>query len=75
MLLLILIPVLLYYLLYFAEYLYWVICGKGWENAYDFISFEQHAYWIDETWNYPCDKKHHYVTFGWWLENFGDTKD
>lgn len=64
------IPLVLYYLLYFSEYLYWVIRGKGWKDAYDYISFEIHAYWIDSSWNLPCEKQNHYVSFGWWMKSF-----
>lgn len=70
MLLLILVPALLYYLLYFLEYLYWVIC-KGFKDAYYFISFEKQAYWISNSWYLPADKQRPYVVFGWWKKNFG----
>ena len=66
-----LIPIFLFYILYGLEYLYWVCRGKGWKGAYDFISFERHAYWIEETWNLPVEQQNPYCWFGWWRKNFG----
>lgn len=65
MLFLILIPLLLFYILYLLEYFYWVI-KVGKKYAYDKISFERQAVWIAESWYKPCDKRNHYVSFGWW---------
>lgn len=62
-LLLLLIPMYAYNILYRVEY---VIKG----NVED-ISFEKHATWIADTWELPCEEKHHYVSFGWWRKNFG----
>lgn len=66
MLLLALIPVLLFYALYGAEYAYHRLRGLGHDAAYDAIGFERQAEWVAETWNLPCREQHHYVSFGWW---------
>lgn len=65
-LLLLLIPLLLYYTIYGVEYLYWLLRGYNYDEAYNKIGFERQAYWIAETWNKPCADKNEYTSFGWW---------
>lgn len=66
MLLLILIPLLLYYVIYGIEYIYCRLRGFNNDDAYRWIGFERQAYWIAETWDLPCEEQRHYVSFGWW---------
>lgn len=65
MLLLLLIPVLLFYIWYGIEFLVRWIITRDREQAYEDISFERHARWISETWDLPCKDQNHYVSFGW----------
>ena len=71
MLMLLLIPLLLYYVIYGAEYVYYRCLGMDGTDAYRSVGFERQAYWIQETWNQPCEKQREYVTFGWWGEMEG----
>lgn len=65
MLLLLLIPLLLFYALYGAEWLIRLAVTKDRVQAYKDISFERHARYIAETWDKPCPEQHHYISFGW----------
>lgn len=62
---LLLIPLLLFYILYGVEFLIKWIKYKNNIEAYRNISFEKHAKWIEETYNLPCEEQHHYINFGW----------
>ena len=62
----ILVPLLLYYVIYGIEYMYWRCKGFKRERAYEKIGFERQAYWIAETWDKPCREQNQYETFGWW---------
>ena len=64
--LLLAIPILLYYVTYGTEYLYWRIRGFNKTDAYKNIGFERQARWIADTWNLPYSQQHHYSLFGWW---------
>ena len=66
MLLLILIPLLIYYVIYGIEYVYWCLRGFRKDDAYKRIGFERQAYGIAETWDLPCEKQRLYGSFGWW---------
>lgn len=64
--LLLTIPILLYYVIYGTEYLYWRIRGFNKTDAYRKIGFERQARWIADTWNLPYNQQRHYISFGWW---------
>lgn len=66
MLTLLLIPLLLFYVIYGINLL-WNITVKRMSvrDAYENVCFEKHAYWIDSTWDKPCEEQNHYVSFGW----------
>lgn len=65
MLLLLLIPLLMFYFLYGVEFLIRWAISKDRVQAYKDVSFERHARYIAETWDKPCEKQNHYVSFGW----------
>lgn len=62
---LLLIPLLLFYIWYGLEFL--ILLGKGYnkKDAYRNIGFERQARWCSETWDKPCEEKNHYTQFGW----------
>lgn len=64
-LLLILLPISMFYILYGIEFIIRYIKLKDRVLAYRNISFERQARWISESWNKPCPKQFHYVSFGW----------
>lgn len=69
---LLLLPFLMYYIIYGVEYLFYLIKERNSNDAYHKISFERQAYWIAETWDKPCEEQNHYVSFGWWRKNFNN---
>lgn len=71
MLLLIAIPVFLYYVLYGVEYLCWRLRGFNRNDAYMNIGFERQARYIADTWNLPCEQQRQYVSFRWWAKDMG----
>lgn len=66
LLLLLLIPINLYYIIYGVEFIIKYIKYKDCDKAYSNIGFEIQASWIEETWNKPCEERNHYTSFGWW---------
>lgn len=71
LLLLVCIPLFLYYICYGAEYVYYLITErKGSDHAYESVSFERHAYWIEQTCYKPEGQRRFYVSFDWWRKSY-----
>lgn len=66
MLSLIIIPFILYYIIYGVEYLYWRCKGYKSYDAYLRVGFERQANYIEETWWEPDNLSNNYEIFGWW---------
>ena len=63
MLSLLVLPFVLFYILYGLNWLL-LLPFKG-KDAYDYICFERHARWIEETWYKPCEEQRHSYSFQW----------
>lgn len=65
MLLLLLLPLLGYYVWYGIDFAVQYVRTGDAKEAYRNIGFERQARWIAETWDRPCEEQNHYVSFGW----------
>lgn len=62
-----LLPLLLFYVIYGAEWLYLrLFRGMAARDAYREIGFERQARWIAETWDAPCSMRRQYTSLSWW---------
>lgn len=59
-------PVALFYIIYGAEWLFWLFVKGNTHDAYRSISFERQARWIAETTYLPCSQRRHYKSLSWW---------
>lgn len=64
-------PFLLYYIIYGAEYAIYRTKGYNSIEAYSNIGFEYQARYIADKHNLPCEEQPEYITFGWWTKHFG----
>lgn len=63
----IVLPFVLFYLIYGLEWLYFkLIKGLSCKDAYLNIGFERQARHCASTWDKPCEEQNFYGSFDWW---------